>query len=211
MTVNGRGIQTSAGPSGATWARLLAGVVSLAVMSVLVITGSRAAFTDSTENRGNYWNTGGIELTDDAPADSVMYEIDDMKPGQSDIRCIAVTYLGDYDADVKLYSEVSSEGQSLAAYLDIEVEVGEGGAWGDDSNGCDGFTADDGPPLVDSTLAWFGTAHSEWSNGALAFTPEPSEEPTTKTFRFTVSLVDDDNEAQNRDATAEFTWEVQTK
>jgi hypothetical protein len=185
----------------ALWARLLAGVLALAVMSVLVLTGSRAAFTDTSVNAGNTWETGVISLTNDREPSSIMFAVGDMQPGQSDVRCIAVTYTGPYTADVGLYATV---GGSLAPFLTIGVEMGQGGSGSQD---CEAdFT---GASLVSTTtLSAFG-AYDSWTNAIEAFSAPTGT--TTRTFRFTVTLpADAGNDAQGKSASATFTWEAHT-
>jgi hypothetical protein len=195
--VSAGAVGTRTESSGAVYARLSAGLLALAVMSVLVLTGSRAAFTETTQNPGNAWNTGLIELTDD-DENSAMFTVTDMKPGEREERCITVTYTGPYNADISLYATPTGD---LAAYLDVIVEVGDGGQFGD----CDGFVADAGPVLVSATLDTFPTTPGV----ADAFSASAGVE-TSKTFRFDVTL-QADPDAMNKGAGATFTWRALTE
>jgi hypothetical protein len=181
-------------------ARLGAVGVGLLVMSLLVVTGSRAAFTASTANGSNTFTAGTVTLADD-DAGSVMFNLTGMKPGDTATKCVNVTYTGSLAADVKLYGTVGGTG--LATYLDTVVDVGTG-ATGGASTDCTGFTAPSN--LHNGTLAAFGTAHTDYSNGAAGFAGATN--PSTKSYRFTVTL-QDNNLAQGKTASVAFTWEAQ--
>jgi hypothetical protein len=130
-----------------------------------------------------------------------MFSVTDMKPGDTAINCIVVTYSGSLTpADVNLYG--STGGSGLDAYLNTTVEIGTGGSFGD----CTGFTATS--TLFSGTLASFGATYTNWATGLAAWSPAST--PDSRTFKFTVSL-QDDNSAQGLDATATFTWEAQNQ
>jgi hypothetical protein len=181
-------------------ARLAAVVAGLLVMSLLVVTGSRAAFNATTDNNANSFAAGTVVLADD-DAGSVMFNLTGMKPGDTATKCVNVTYTGSLAADVKLYSAIGGTG--LATYLDTAVDVGTGAAGGATMD-CTGFGSSSN--LHNTTLAAFGAAHTNYANGAGGFAGATN--PTTRSYRFTVTL-QDDNAAQGLTATASFTWEAQ--
>lgn len=170
---------------------------SLALVSLLMINGSRAAFTDTTTNGSNSWSAGTVDLTDD-DAGSVMFNVSNMKPGDTSTKCIVVTYNGSLTSNVKTYASVAGTG--LAPYLNTTVDVGSGGSFAD----CAGFTASS--TLFTGTLASLGTTHSNFANGMAGFNGATSG--TTRTYRFTVALADN-NLAQGLNASATITWEAQ--
>ncbi|MCB1002832.1 MAG: hypothetical protein KDB35_01465 [Acidimicrobiales bacterium] len=177
--------------------RGLAVLASLGFVSVLVVTSSRAAFVDTTDNPSNTFSAGDVVLDDD-DAGSVLFNVANMAPGDSRTRCIAVTYTGSLTADVHLYGTVGGTG--LADYLDVDVAVGTGG----DFASCTGFSATS--TLYTGTLASFGASRTNFANGLGGF--NGATDPSTRTYRITVTL-QDDNAAQARSATAGFTWEAQ--
>ena len=181
-------------------ARLGAVAVGLLVMSLFVVTGSRAAFTASTANGSNNFTAGTVTLGDDDNG-SVMFNLTGMKPGDTATKCVNVTYTGSLAADVKLYGTVGGTG--LATYLDTTVDVGTGAAGGATTS-CSGFTL--GSNLHNGTLAAFGTAYTDYSNGAGGFTGATN--PSTRSYRVTVTL-QDNNLAQGKTASVAFTWEAQ--
>jgi hypothetical protein len=181
-------------------ARLGAVAAGLLVMSLLVVTGSRAAFNATTSNDTNSFAAGTVVLSDD-DAGSVMFNLAGMKPGDTSTKCVNVSYTGSLAADVRLYGTVGGTG--LASYLDTVVDIGTG-ATGGAAMDCTGFTSD--ANLHTGTLDAFGTAHTNFGNGAGGFAGVTG--PVTRSYQVTVTLQDDNN-AQGRTATATFTWEAQ--
>lgn len=180
--------------------RALALGASLLMVSLLIVTGSRAAFSDTTDNPGNSFAAGDVDLIDDdGDAGSVMFNLSNMAPGDGATRCIKVTYQGSLTpADVKVYG--STAGSGLDAYLDTTIRLGTGGSFAS----CLGFVPTS--TIYSGTLAGFAAAHSDWATGLTAWSPAIS--PDARTFEVTVTLQDDDG-AEALDATANFTWEVQ--
>jgi hypothetical protein len=176
------------------------GVLGAAVLltSALIVTASVAAFSDTTDNSGNTWSAGTVVLTDD-DSGSAMFIVSDMAPLATVTECIAVTYSGSLlPSDVNLYGV--SGGTGLDAYLDVTIEEGNGGIFGN----CTGFTPTS--TIFTGTLTSFAATHTNFATGAGAW--NPAANPETRVYRFTVTL-QDDNAAQGLDATATFTWEAQ--
>ena len=181
-----------------SFARLTAVILALLLVSVLVFRSSRGAFATTTANAGSSISAGTVSLVDD-DAGSALINTSSMVPADSIVRCIAVTYQGSIaTAAVRLYGTLGGTG--LGTYLDATIEVGSGGAFGN----CTGFSPS--ATIFSGTLATFASAHTDWSTGVPAFTT--SATPTTKTFRFTLTL-EDNNSAQGLTAAPTFTWEAQ--
>ena len=177
---------------------ILAGAVLLT--GAFIVTASIAAFSDTTDNSGNTWSSGSVILTDD-DAGSAMFIVSDMAPLATVTECIKVTYSGSLlPADVNLYGV--SGGTGLDAYLDLTVEEGTGGIFGN----CTGFSATS--TIFTGTLTSFAAAHTNFGNGAGVW--NPAANPESKTYKFTVTL-QDNNAAQGLNATATFTWEAQNQ
>ena len=178
--------------------RIGVSMAAVLLVGVLVVTASSAAFSDTTDNSGNTWSAGTVILTDD-DLGSAMFAVSDMAPLASVTECIVVTYSGTLlPSDVNLYGV--SAGTGLDAYLDVTIEEGSGGVFGN----CTGFIASS--TIYTGTLANFSATHTNFTNGAGAW--NPAANPESKTYRFTVSL-QDNNLAQGLNATATFTWEAQ--
>jgi hypothetical protein len=178
--------------------RSIAFVAAFALVTFLIVTKTHAAFTATTQNGGNAFSTGTVTLTDD-DAGSAMFNATNMKPLDTVVQCITVTYSGSITpAAVRLYAGVGGTGAD--AYLDLTVEDGTGGSFGS----CNGFSASS--TLFSGTLNGFAAAHTNWANGLADWSPATT--PSSHTLRFTATL-QDNNAAQNLTATAVFTWEAQ--
>ena len=183
-------------------ARLTAAGVGLAAAGALVIQGSNAAFTATTDNNGNSVAAGTVVLEDD-DSNTKLFDVTGLNGGQTLTRCINVAYKGSLTSDVKLYGAVGGTG--LAPGLTTTVDVGTGAAGGA-SFGCGGFTEGDVGAEFNDTLASFGTTHTNFANGLGEY--DNATNPTTKSYRISVTL-SNDNSYQGKNATVSFTWEAQ--
>ena len=182
--------------------RLGAALTAFLVVGASVIMISRSAFSDTTANGSNSWAAGTVVITDD-DAGVAMFTPTNMKPGDSNTVCIKATYSGSLvPATVKLYGV--SGGTGLDAYLDVTIDIGTGGVFGN----CTGFIADGGPSAFSGTLAAFAATHTNFANGIAGWSPAVN--PESKTYRVIVSLADN-NAAQGLNGTATFTWEAQNQ
>lgn len=175
--------------------------VALLVATLLTLETSRAAFNATTTNGSNTFAAGTVTLADD-DGGSVMFNLSGMKPGDTSTKCVNVTYTGSLTADIKLYGTVGGTG--LASYLNTTLDVGTGAAGGAGLS-CTGFVS--GSTLYSGTLAAFGSANTNYATGLGGFSGATN--PTTKSYRITVAL-QDDNAAQGKNAAATFTWESQS-
>lgn len=174
-------------------------LLSLTFVSLLVVRTSRSAFMDTTENLPNQWTSGSVVLVDDDLA-SAMFSANNMVPG-SLTNCIEVTYQGSLNANVVLYGALTA-GDGLDAFLGLTVERGTGGSFGD----CTGFSLVE--TVYTGTLSGFMTDHTGFGDGAGTWAPTGGAPDDNMTYRFTVTLPDD-NAAQGKTSTATFTWEAQ--
>ena len=178
--------------------RVVAFSAAMLLLTLLVVTRSQAAFTATTSNPTSGFTAGKLALSDN-DANTALFTTAGMIPGTPVVKCITVTYSGDLTpAPVRLYGTSSG---ALAPYLDLTVESGTGGSGAD----CAGFASP--TQLYSGTVSAFAGAHSAWGNGVAAFTAAGT--PASRTFRFTVSVQDNDA-AQSLTANASFTWETQT-
>jgi hypothetical protein len=182
-------------------ARMMAVLGGVAVAGTLVVTQTHGAFSSSSSNDSNTWSAGSVTLADD-DSGNVLFNTSAMKPGDSSTKCVNVSYTGTLTSNVKLYGSVGGTG--LASYLTTTIEVGTGAAGGG-AMSCTGFTASS--TLHNGTLAAFGAANTNFANGLGGF--DAAANPTTKSYRLTVALADDNN-AQGKNASATFTWEAQS-
>ncbi len=184
-------------------ARIAAPFAALLLVGFMVMGVSRAAFFDTTTNDANTFDAGTVVLVDDDTG-SAMFNVSNMKPGDSSTECIEVTYNGTLvPADVVEYVSAGDlTGTGLGTYLNLTIERGTGGSFGD----CTGFSAENTD--YSGTLAGFAAASTDFASGAGTWSPAATGE--AKVYRFTVSL-QDDNAAQGLNATVTFTWEAQNQ
>ena len=147
-----------------------------------------------------------IELTDD-DGDAALFDKDDaripdsdrsMRPGRTVQRCLTVTRTGPA-ATGTVYFRATGVSGDLAPYLQVTVEQGTGGAFGD----CAGFAATQ--VVFDGTLAMLDTADPAGPGPDListGWTPAGEEQ---RTFRLSVA-VQDRSAAQGRLAAGTFQW-----
>ncbi len=187
-------------------ARIVAVLGSLALVSWLVVSGSAAVFTGTTASSGNSFTAGDIQLVDD-DLGSALFTVADMEPGQTVVDCIQVTYQGSIPdpSGVVVYSGGYVDSGDFATYLNLTIDEGTGGSFGD----CTGFTYEN---TIESgtTLAGFDTTHTNYATGAGVW--DPASTPVSKTYRITVQLdAGAPNAEQGESVTAlTFTWEIQS-
>lgn len=188
-----------------TW--VIGFVVAFALVSTLVYRSSYAAFTATTDNGPNAWETGLLSLIDN-DSGSAMFDYSGVNlvgPGDSGESCITVTNDGDLASDeVKLYADVTDGG--LAHDVDLVIQrgttssgFGECGTFSDAGDVYTGTLADM-PSGWDGGLQLDGDGDAPWAPPAGA----------SRTFRFAWSIDSSIGSAlQGTDAAATFTWESQ--
>ena len=197
--------------------RTIAIVLALAMLAVLTLAGTRAVFSDTTDNVTNSFATADIALTDDDSA-TIMFSVVDMFPGDTVDHCIAVTYSGpdgNVTNGVKIYVPSFTDSATLADDLIVTIEEGAKPGVGFDPAGtrtgdadvpgdCVGFASS--ATIVSAVdLSAVGTTYA---TGAGTWTPGATN-PETLTYRITVQL-DAASTAEGQSVTLiPFTWEVQ--
>jgi hypothetical protein len=180
---------------------LAIGVALLLAVVLIAVRSTTAAFTATTANAANSWSAGTVALTDD-DAGTAMFTVTGLTPGDTNTRCITVSYSGSADAAVRLYGSITG-GTGLGTYLNLTVERGAGGSFAN----CTGFVSAES--VYSGTLAGFTSTHTGFANGAGSWAPIGGAPVDTMTYRFTTTL-QDNNAAQGLNATAAFTWEAQS-
>lgn len=183
--------------------RVGAAVVGLGLASLLVIDGSRAAFTATTDNTGNTINGGTVVLADD-DSGTAMFNLAAVNGGQSFTRCINVTYTGTLNSDVKLYTTGvdSAAADPLAPGLDVTVETGTGAAGGNTLS-CTGFTG-----ATSQFVGTLDTMGKTYATGVGGFdNASGAGAGTKKSYRITVT-VSNLSTYQGKSAAWGFTWEA---
>jgi hypothetical protein len=183
-------------------------LIGLVASGAFVWQGSRAAFTAQTGTSGNTWASGQVALSDD-DSGGARFTVSGMVPGVTVQKCVLVTYTGTVASTVKVYG--ANYSGDLGQYLNFRIEEGTGGTFGtpDCSDGV--FTATGGPTFDGTLSDGAGTgqfsASNSWATGVGTWTP--SSNPTTRVYRFTYSLQDNDL-AQNKSCGIDLIWEARS-
>ena len=177
--------------------RLTAVATAMLMLTVLIVTHSEAAFSDTTDNTANSFSTGSVVLTDDDTGNA-LFTAAAVSPGVPVEECIAVTYSGTLvPADIRMYATSSG---ALAPFLDASIDVGTGGGYGN----CAGFSF--GSNLYNDTLSNLSGTHSNWATCLATFTAATN--PSSVTLRFTID-VQNVPAAQGQTASADIIFEAQ--
>jgi len=117
----------------------------------------------------------------------------ELVPGPQPSQCVQISYQGATAGDrVGLFAAVSG---SLADYLQVRIDEGTGGVYGD----CSGFA---GATIFSGTLATFGTTYGTSSTALTTATLSAGSGAVSYEFTFALA---DTNAAQNLSASAWFT------
>ncbi|MEW6059181.1 MAG: TasA family protein [Actinomycetota bacterium] len=161
--------------------KLLLTLLVVGVIGSLAGFGTFSAFSSTTSNDNNFFEAGTVYITDN-DAGAAMYQVTNAAPGDSEQSCITVTYLGTLDAGVRLYA--TGIVGPLAPYVDLVVEEGTSSSpFGD----CSTFAASG--VTYSGPLSGFP---ANWAGG-LATGPAPWVTNDAVSYRFTVTLADDNN------------------
>ena len=197
----------------ATMVRIAAVLASFLMISVLVVTGSRAAFIDSTDNAANTFSSAaGVTLTDD-DGGSTLFTVTGLTPGARVENCIQVTFAGaSPNADIRMFAGASAPG-TLVPVLDIEVTIGSGEAFsatelgggeGDCSTFVPGAVLN---PLGDLSTFLGNTTFASAPVGWNTSTPQGN----VQTYRIVVEMdaTADNSYANQPSGEMTFVWEAQ--
>jgi len=197
-----------------------AAFVAVLLVSGLVLTTSRAAFTAQTVNDNNSFAAGSLALTHDAPT-STRFNASGWVPGDSATECFNVTYSGDASSNsgVRLFAAnltdvdgASDIGAAATLSDDLDVVVDVYAAGETCATGVPTTTTvyTSGTPVgSNGTLGGFAANHTGYVDG---IDPSwiPAGTPETRAFRIQVTLgADTANDAQGDSATVDFVWEIQ--
>ena len=181
---------------------LIAAGVAIAGTGSGVVAASYSAFSTTTSNAANSWNTGSVALTNDTG--SAMFTGTNQQMNATATKCITVTSSGTLASTVKLYTTSFSDTNSLGSHIVLTINVGAGSI----NATCTGFVST--ANLWTGTLAGFNTLHSaSYANGVLTtWTPQQvTTVAESKQFQFIWSY--DSTTPMSSTASATFTWETQ--
>jgi hypothetical protein len=163
------------------------------------------AFSSTTDNPGNSFAAGTVAIGDN-DGGSALYSLSNQKPGVQTDKCVRVTYTGSLDSTVKLYSSAVTAG---GQYVDLAIASGTG-----TQANCSDFTPDaTGSGVYSGTLKNFADTHSTYANG-LADNPLTAtkwQQNDAVTYRFRVSVQDNNSAQGATSGTHSFSWEAQNQ
>jgi hypothetical protein len=170
---------------------------------------SYAAFSAQTDNPGNSWGTGTVVLADNDTGVKFFTgtATANLKPGDTDEKCIVVTYSGSLAAKVKMYSTGYSQTNGMAGSLDFVIDEGTGGASG---GSCTGFTTT-GPSAFTGTAAAFGdptSGRKDFASGVGSDTAMTAGEARSYRIRYTLNP-NAPTGVQGGTVNLGFVWEAQ--
>jgi hypothetical protein len=169
-------------------------------------TGAFSAFSKTTANSGNVVTAGDVTLSDN-DSGTAAYDMATAKPGDSDERCVRVTFSGNLPSTVKLYRSGFTGSTGLESDVNLTIERSATGTQAD----CSDFGA---------STAVFGTAAlstfgaTSWANG-IALDDQTGDavwdNGDAVTFRITATLpgAAPDSAQGKTTGTHSFTWEAQ--
>ncbi|MGR6967496.1 hypothetical protein ACU610_23860 [Geodermatophilus sp. URMC 61] len=198
--------------------------VGLVTSLALTWSSTHAAFSASTGNADNSWQTGSVVLADSDSGSALFTSTSSsdgaLKPGSSRSRCIRLDYTGSLQADIRMYVGTPAGGATaLDPYLLMSVERGTdvdkdtevkadctGFAPTGPATFLDSATHADAPSTATSrTLGHLRAQHRDHDTGIVV---NPATAPNTyMTLRITYVLKDEDG-AQSKQSAATFTWEA---
>jgi|Tabmets5t2r1_1033131.scaffolds.fasta_scaffold02051_4 Camelysin metallo-endopeptidase len=180
--------------------KILLTLVIVGAAGALASVGVFSAFSSTTSNPGNNFAAGTVTVGDN-DAGAAAYDVSNAKPGDSDERCVKVTYSGSLSSTLTLYRSAFSGGTGLDDYVDLAITKGTG-----DQADCSDFSG--------STSVYAGELKSFPSSfgSGLSLTNGSGNaawgQNDAVTYRIRATL-QDDNAAQGLTAgTHSFTWEA---
>jgi hypothetical protein len=188
--------------------RLASAGIVVALAGSAVGTQTYAAFSSTTSNGANSFASGTVYLTDNDNTGAVI-GLPTAKPGDSSTGCIRVQYTGSLASTVRLYASTTG---TLAPYLTLTVTRGTDSSPAFKS--CSSFTADatnyigQGAGVVfNGLLSAYPATYAAGLVDPTSGTPATWNLNDAHSYKFVITL-NDDNNAQGKNADTTFTWEA---
>lgn len=172
--------------------------VAIVATGVLVWQGSTAAFSVTTNNATNHWESGSLTLTNDA--ETAMFTATGLAPGATGEKCIVVTYNSDlWNSEIRMYGTGTG---TIGPHLNLLIEKGTGGS----NDDCTGFGAD--ATVFNNTLDLWN-AVDDYDSGTAGAHPVLLGADRNVTYKITYTLANTDA-ALGKEGDATFTWEARS-
>ncbi|WP_110239787.1 hypothetical protein [Nocardioides gilvus] len=163
----------------------LATPVAVLAAGALVYQASYAAFTGTTNNTGNEWSTGSINLTDDDNG-VAMFRVSNLLPNDTATRCIEVTANASVPSTVLGYtvSPDITNAKGLQDRIKITIQAGNGGSF----STCTGFTAVGAPTVTAAPLSYLMANVNNWDTAAGEWAVAGGAGAEKRTYQITYSF-----------------------
>jgi len=186
--------------------KLFGSLAAVALVGVVGFVGTQAAISDTTDNPGNQFNAGAIDLVDN-DGGNYMYQVNNVQPGESVSQCIRVSYSGTLDSTVKLFMDTPID--ALGPYVDLTVEAGTQATSSFPT--CTGFSS--AANLYTGTLSGFQATYPDATNG-LAYNPNGGPSWTdgdSVVYRVTLTLSTTARQpGEDFSGTHTYSWQADT-
>lgn len=188
-------------------ALIAAGIALIAGGSV----GAWAALRATATNAGNSATSGTVELTDNDQGQA-LFNLSNLKPGDTATQCMRVSYTGTLPARVRLYGSDSGTGLED----DVAVRITRGTMASDPGpRSCTGFTADSttwvtgGNPgeIYVGALKDFPGSYAAGLGDPTTASPATWSNGTIRAYRIQLA-VGDNRSYEGKNVTQSFTWEA---
>jgi hypothetical protein len=189
-------------------------LAALLVAALLIWQGSNAAFSASTYNTGDTWETGNLMLTNNGGSGSnysgtttALFNEQNLKPGDTGAKCITVESTGSLDGDLRLYRGTISGANNfsaLAGWLDLTVDAQTAPATTHVSADCVGYTGGTGGAVFIGTLDGMPDTYAGATGTAVA----GGAQHIVYRIGWTINA-NADNTVQSSSAITNLTWEIQ--
>jgi hypothetical protein len=188
-------------------------LAALLVAALLIWQGSNAAFSASTSNTDDTWETGNLLLTNNGGVGSTysatttaLFNELNLKPGDTGVKCITVESTGSLAGDLRLYRGTISGANNfnaLAGWIDLTVDAQTVLPTTHVAADCAGYTGGTGGAVFNNTLASMPMAYATATGTAVAGGPQH----IVYRIGWTINA-NADNTVQSSSAIADLTWEI---
>jgi len=180
--------------------KILLTLIATGTLGGLGALGVFSAFSATTTNSGNSASSGTVTIAD-SDGSVALYSTTDMKPGDTAVKCIRVTYTGSLTSTVKLYTSAAI---TSGTQFNLQIERGSGLSAAYPS--CTGFSS--ASSIYNGDLGSFGTSYAA---GVDAKGSTWAQNDTVD-YRFTLTQNDDATANAHTSVTTTgshtFTWEA---
>jgi hypothetical protein len=194
--------------------RAVAPVAGLLAAGLLVWQGSYAAFSATTDNTGNAWATGSLNLTNNGGgatyggSTTALFNEANLRPGSTGVKCITVQSDAGLGGDMRLWATPSGNA-ALQAALQVKIDSQTlASASTNVAANCTGFTGTTAGARFNGVLS--GMPASWGTAGGTSVTVPTATTRVAYRIEWTLPSSVTDNGLLGKSASAGLTWELQT-